>query len=585
MTAGLFDDSDLSHEIAHNTTFAALQWRNTSANYSSAAFSPRYTYLAYGHAWLNGSLPPFTTPEHALAPWAEVDFNSSMIKRNDTSSTKPDQLWIGPSILYEADLDCEEAVKRPVVVEGVGTIGYNLTSTNGVVGAVLWVPGVVDTNDTDLMSRLEDEVPGFSTFTYKNSQEMFASGAAYYSLAVMPNRYFQYSDRDKYEEFTDAMLYIWTSALPRDWNNTRMSSGSPGLTVIYCRPRFYSQPVNATVLMPSGVIKNVSPTADRVLVEQVDRSRLGELFSDLHVGNTGGDVNLTAYRNYFSSLVGLGYLPPTQPDNLSQVLRRFGGSVEVPRVQPKFLGESARWFPAFAFNTQRNETLDSLFDPRNLADMYRRALKLQFAMLCRDEWLNTFAEQVPATITREVKTRGFRMNENWCRGVQAAFAVLIALTMVMIAQLWGRRCTLDGEPNSLASALGILQRSPELAKQLESSEFNPMKVVRRALVRSGFRYRLGLEPGVGPRVDVLKDKDDIPVKILMEEPDEVLEGKSMEKGKRWLENQTTGALFAAFFFLMVATMIVLYVYDEIREGEHNKIPDGDGHDGRNVVML
>jgi hypothetical protein len=572
MTAGLFDDSDLSHEIAHNTTFAALQWRNTSANYSSATFSARYTYLAYGHAWLNGSLPPFTTPTYALAPWAEVDFNSSVIKRNDTDSAKLGQVWVGPSIRYEADLECDEAVKTPIVAEGVGTIGYNLTSPNGAVGEALWVPGVADTNDTDLMSRLEDVVPGFSAFVYKRSQDIFASGAAHYSLADMPNRYFEYSERDKYEEFMDSMIYIWTSALPRDWNNTRMGSGSRGLTAIYCRPRFYLQPVNATVLMPSGVIQNVSQTGDRILVEQVDRSRLGEFYSDLHVGNTGGEVNLTAYRNNFYSLVGLGYLPPTQPDNLSQVLRRFGGSVEVPRVQPKFLGEPARGFPAFAFNTQHNGTLDSLFDPQNLADMYRRALKLQFAMLCRDEWLNTLAEEVPATITREVKTRGFRMNENWCRGVQAAFAVLAALTIVMIVLLWERRCVLDGEPNSLASALGLLQRSPELAKQLENSEFNPMSVVRRVLVRSGFRYRLGLEPGVGPRVDVLKDEDGIPVKILMEEPDEVLESKGYDKNKRWLENPTTGAFFAAFFFLMLVTMIVLYVYDEIREGEHNKIP-------------
>ncbi|KAI5846634.1 hypothetical protein DFP73DRAFT_395169 [Morchella snyderi] len=570
MTAGLFDDSDLSREVPHNTTFSSLQWRNTSANYSSALFSPRYTYLAYSNAWLNGSLPPFTTPQYALAPWAEVDSNSSVIKRNDTGPANPDQVWIGPSILYEADLECEEAVRRPIMAEGFGTIGFNFTSPNGVVGTVFWLPNVVDTNDTDLMSRLEDVVPGFSTFVYKSSQEMYSSGAAHYSLSVKPNRYYQYSEMDKYEEFYESMIYIWTPALSRDWNNTRASgSGSRGLTAIYCRPRFYSQPVNATVLMPSGVIKNVSQTADRTPVEKVDSSRLSEFYDDMHLGNTGGQVNLTAYRNYFSLLVGFGYLPPTQPDNLSQVLRRFGGSVQVPRVQPKFMSDAARAFPAFALNTLHNETLDSLFDPQNLAAMYRRALKLQFAMLCRDEWLNTFADKVPTTIAREVKTRGFRMNENWCRGVQAGLAVLTALTIVMMVLLWGRRCALDGEPNSLASALGILQRSPELATQLDNSEFNPMSVVRRVLVRSGFRYRLGLEHGVGPRIEVLKkdsNEDGIAVKISMEEPDEMIQGKGINKSKRWLENPTTGALFAAFFFLMLVTMIVLYVYDGIREG-------------------
>lgn len=76
-------------------------------------------------------------------------------------------------------------------------------------------------------------------------------------------------------------------------------------------------------------------------------------------------------------------------------------------------------------------------------------------------------------------------------------AVMVALMIVLIVQ---RPCNLDGEPNSLAEALRLLDSRPELTTELQNSEFNDAKDLMNVFEEGRGLYRLDLIPEQGPRI-------------------------------------------------------------------------------------
>lgn len=93
LIAGIFDDAPLK-DLVPGVGFRAAIYPDGG---NSSTFSSGFMYVAYDYAWLNGTLPPFTTSTYALAP---VSPGSEIIR---------DEIWTADTVLYEADLVCNKS--------------------------------------------------------------------------------------------------------------------------------------------------------------------------------------------------------------------------------------------------------------------------------------------------------------------------------------------------------------------------------------------------------------------------------------------------------------------------------------------
>ncbi|RPB07099.1 hypothetical protein P167DRAFT_579648 [Morchella conica CCBAS932] len=191
-------------------------------------------------------------------------------------------------------------------------------------------------------------------------------------------------------------------------------------------------------------------------------SYLGDFFSTYHSGTSSRESAEAArkggFRDSIGNLVGLGYVFAASGRSDIKVLKRFGGTSDKPRVKTShFVYEQERALP-FALHSQTNSPLETLFDPGVLAAIYRSAFKIHFAAMCRLEpsLVRRPSDDASGIITSQSTVPVFKTNRRWCRGTQAGLftAAIPAIFMLLLGK--DRRCYLDGEPNSLASALGMV---------------------------------------------------------------------------------------------------------------------------------
>ncbi|KAI5847631.1 hypothetical protein DFP73DRAFT_583419 [Morchella snyderi] len=590
LTAGLFDNTFLTLAASDSTTHRLLRW---SFNYPSefdkyndtiGSYSSRHEYLAYNHGWLNGSLPPFTTAEYALSPWAAAE---SVLDGTQEEGAWPAgrgvEMWTGETVLYEADLVCEEAIPNPFYVDGYGLFGYNLSSaTTPYLSYPVWDVGLFNISSLDYPPELVNlsetgQIPVFDTWSYYKERERFQTGADWYALADLPTLRTPLT-----EEQTDVLkataVFMWAQAPPPISPGYNISVVAelgkrllpPRWSAIFCEPAYYSQPVTATVSMPSGAVENITRHGDRTVIPSANSSSVvGDLLRNLNNGLIRSEQQDPRYYDANGNLVGLGQLPQKPADSGSHLVRRFGGTEETMRVQAKSENLVQNGFPAFALHSVAgNDTLESLLDWQVLARVYGDALKLTFAMLCTDEWvLGRTEANATVVVERSWKVRGFAASVGWARGLQGVLAALAVMAAGLGLVGTRRRCELDGEPGSLGASLGVLERSEGVRELLVGVEFHRMSTVARMLRVAGMRYRLVLEEGMGPRVEVMKGGEGgvgegVLVKLEEMEADEE---KHREKAV-WPVSTGSAIFFISFFAVMLGLVVVLWVFVGVDRG-------------------
>lgn len=116
LIAGIFDDTQLPRLILDMAFRASLLPVTPESTLSGA-----FTYVAYHAEWLNGTFPPFTTPEYALLP-IEIELNAQ---------TFGVELWTADTILFEAELSCESTGAISITSSNDTGISANITSQDG----------------------------------------------------------------------------------------------------------------------------------------------------------------------------------------------------------------------------------------------------------------------------------------------------------------------------------------------------------------------------------------------------------------------------------------------------------------------
>lgn len=290
------------------------------------------------------------------------------------------------------------------------------------------------------------------------------------------------------------------------------------------------------------------------------------------------DAGAEEYRDSGGNLVGFGFRPDTLPNGDSYLRWVFGGRPEGLEAYFEELSEDGRsqssvyfdnvyTLPAYSVNGVGKEMLGGLMDEGVMEGVYGRGFKMLFAMAVARDFGG--GEEGTVVVRREVGTRGFRVSALSAMGAQVGFLLVVVMVTGLCVLNARRGCELDGESNSIAAALQILAASGEMCEGLENAEFYSEEEVQRLLLARGKRYKLILEEGHGPRIEVNRGDG---VKRVFEHRVEPWMG-----GRLWAMRTGTGIGLLAFFGLVAAVLTAVFCIARAQNGMNIASPGNDCH--------
>lgn len=473
LASGIFDDTMLDKTFTGPAKLSMIK----SLEGHSGPFSTEFTYAAYDYQWQNGTLPQFVTPTYTILPVRLTGMSTA------------DEIWTADTTLFEADLSCENAITTPIKAQNSNAVGLVLTSPlDNRHNCIIWDTGVDTWIACSNTTKLVDD-PTPERYDY------IPFAAPWTSLA------YHIGGND-----SETTMYLWASARESPTNSNSTKSLLPlQQTAIFCKASYSSESVTAVLAMPFGNIASVNRTGNRTPFTRPAG------FTQMINGAFGNYTDAPAqYMDSAGRVVGLGYRPELLPNVDTFLSRRLGhrppGAVykypsKTARSNSMVALENVYTLAAYALYNQTTESLADLLDPTVLAEMYRSELRLLFSLVVALELVDQEAT-VPITISREVHTMGFTVSNLWARGAQGALLVVALMVAILGVLNHGRRCELDGEPNSLAAALQLLAESPQLCAQVENAEFHTNVDLQRVLVGSGSYYKLSRGRERGPMIQV-----------------------------------------------------------------------------------
>lgn len=537
LIAGIFDDTALTKPMLGSATRSTIPPGVGDFN----RLSPAFTYTAYDYAWLNGSLPPFTTPTYSLLPV----LNDTGIHENET--------WTAETTQYAADLTCESAKAINVVRTNGSDIEITITAQDG---------GTVRVCDSSLFDKYLEpsgdvDISRCDTFT--------TFYTPWTSVATRVNP-------DSWNGGPATYMYGWMAGPDPGWESTLGASPVPrNITAIFCTTSYYSQPVMANFMMPSGQVINVTSKGNRTPFPEVNH------FEEIINGKLSKASIPDEYKED-GEPIAFGYLPDQLPNVNSQLRRWLGPRPDnlekhfPPVADDTFNAQSSsivyiedvHELPGFAlFNQRTPDTLGRLLDPEILAETYTDSLQLLFALAVAMEMVQDDIN--PVSVTRGVLVRGFRVNLLWARGAQGGLLVVV-VTVVALGLLVGRRpCKLDGEPNSLQVALRLLSVSPELCEEMEGAEFQGRAAMLKVFKQRAKRYTLELVPE--PKVQVTSGREP--------EESDILISNDQDPWQAEMRTLSTasGVGYILCFVVIAVLLVIAFVYSRAYNGKlDNDIP-------------
>ncbi|CCX08370.1 hypothetical protein FPQ18DRAFT_381258 [Pyronema domesticum] len=485
----------------------------------SAAFS----YAAYSAQYLNGKLPPFTTPDYGVLPF----------KPNDAIKTIPGELWHANTTIYEAGLNC-----TPGTVSTLPEMDEDGE----------WRGKQVQVSNADGSCKLiieSDWADKYSPYVGWMINERFIRYRSVLLYHYESDKIVQCSD----DKLKDIMVGFWgrliTPELTSDEDVSQfIKYGFNKTAVVFCYPKATAQDVEVTInpeFMDVQEIQRKEATKrdfdglnftywNNILVGQQSAALTGSfnLSTGMVIPKNRGSVwdsfrGATPVRKqYTGKFQGL-------PDHTSQLLRRpqfqtfledFGArpmpdQAEVwkpvkkrqllfdydPTKGPGLTGYIRpinTWIPnpnsLTAFGLTRQNNLEDLFDHDTLTKMFSTAYNYLFAVaigagltqydnsaLARRSVEDTLAQ-------RQYMQIGYVADLTWIRCSQIVLSVILAINTILMALLWNRKCNLSGDPGTLAS--GMASTDKRVLREFEDCEFMSEKELLALLKTKRYWYCL-----------------------------------------------------------------------------------------------
>lgn len=443
-----------------------------------------FTYLAYNYAWRNNTLPPFTTEEYALLPVVNM--------------TQMDQseMWITDTTIYGAKLRCDNA-----------SVDIRNTDERGVSIKISTVNGNYTVSLCDRRVKVQDEAQNNTSGCdlYTTFLTPWTSIAHQISDAAWGR------DNSASSRAEQTYMFAWASGANPDWDLNPKTSPTPrNLTALFCTTSYYSQAAKVNFTMPSGAVGSVDPNGPATPFTGIDN------FEKAVDGSFRPQLP-ERYKSSDNTVVGLGYAPQQLPNVDAQLYMRYGRRPEevqyliTPVADMSTPNESnssiymdnvygLSWY---VLANMTAGTLDNLLEPANLMKEYEIALKQWFAFALSIEIVEEGLHSGEShTVNRYRRAKGFTVAKMWARGAEAGVVAAILIATVLAVMIGRRTCNLDGEPNTLAAALRLLQASPNLCSVMEGSEYRTPAQIKAILEKGNRRFTLELVPEQGPEVTV-----------------------------------------------------------------------------------
>lgn len=445
-----------------------------------------FTYYAYNYAWRpNHTDAPFTTERYAVLPVV----NTTALGGRET--------WTTDTTVYDARLRCDTALTDISNTTERG-VSINITTTNRNYTVFLCdhrlkAADNATTQPTPRCDLYTTFLTPWTSIAYQIPDSDWGHANSVVSRAEQ------------------TYLFAWASGANPAWDLNPATSPTPrNITALFCTTSYFSQPASVSFAMPSGIVSIVAPHGPSTRftgIANFESAVAGSFKPGLPAdnGNSSDAVN------------GFGYEPQQLPNVDRQLIGRFGGRPAAvqflitpltERLTPGESNSSVYMDNVYALSwyvlaNMTAGTLDSLLDPETLASGYEKALQQWFALAVSIEMVDSRGPQEPHDVRRFGRAKGFKVSQLWARGAEAGIAAVVLIAVLLVVGVARRTCNLDGEPDTMAAALRLLDASPELCHEMEDAEFFTPDQIKIMFEQGNERFRLELVPGVGPKVVVV----------------------------------------------------------------------------------
>jgi hypothetical protein len=464
-----------------------------------------FSYIAYSHQYLNGSLPEFTQNDYAVLPFEPVK-NVSIF---------PEEDWTANSTIYRAHLNCTPGTVEffTSTVPGDSRV-HNQTRVSSADGDCTFLVGIPH-------GPLYSSYSPYSSLFYnkglfERELPVLNSDNAYNSSGCIPNT-----------ECKEGPIGLYNITCPKDdylfaffGRRTGAQEGADTgqwlkwdkASATFCLPVHQKQEAEVVVDASTHAIKTIKPFGSSTAFTDLDLEHWTNILTSFATSASNANFNVSERKRYPE----IGYASPSMgmagwslPEHTSELVtmstfQTLMENYKVPVPIGEFIDyqyvnytqpinvflELPRSIMAFAlgkFGQEQND-VEALLDPQNLGSIYSDAYAYLSAMLIQPELVNFDNDGSLAQAYRTYEATGYVVDAIWIRLLQAAFAVILALTLGLAAMLYRRKCDIGGDPGSIASAMSTVD--PCVLKDFEDAEFMDTKALTAVLMAKGHRYGL-----------------------------------------------------------------------------------------------
>lgn len=403
-----------------------------------------FTYSAFGIAWLNETLPPFMTPQYALAPFK--------LEKNGTDTSFASENVTANTRLYSVDINCEPATiftpENRSEVKGFPSItdSYFMSTT----GCRVPRPYGPTGNDTIGGVGVEEVKKYSSLYAGYNDENGYAN---YYMSQYCPRN----ASRTFFAAFTE--------------NKANESDPAKTPTVLFCNSTYYSQEVRATVGLPDNNVINMTALGAATALSN-------DLFN---VTDLEWQMTSSRQENYVRGEIP-GSVWPDQTERLSttDISLRVEGSI-IPLMAGLAIGAWGK------------DEYELLLEPEDLRQSYEAAYRILFARMMVEVLDSNFTESEPVTGVREYRTQAVVMVPAFTYLVEAFLGAIVVVCTVLLCISFLSPRKLRSDPASLAAVMSLVADDDAMLKRFSHLDYSKEKDMNKALEKE--RFRLAMDGG------------------------------------------------------------------------------------------
>jgi hypothetical protein len=483
LSSTLISKESVNRKLTLTFEPAGLLAAETQPDTLSTAFS----YVAYSHQYLNGTLPPFTTEDFAVLP----------LRPRSLVSVAKNETWVANSTLYEARLECT-----------AGTVEYR---------------------DDEGMSRLSNADGDCAFFLpdYDTAQAYSPYVSGIFNKDILKREvYMKRVGKANCTGEVDHVLIGFFGRTTAEFAKKMALTKFMNSSLVFCTPIHEQQQVEVTVDATTSALQSWRRIGEKTPFTGLDTEYWGDLLVSLAASASTEAFNITHDADALPKIT-TDFQSWRLPDHGSQLknmpqfqtLRdQYGSALRaVTQVGWDFDGDRQQPTNVYFINPQslspfglgKEANLESLFDStapgEALADMYDQAYRYLFAMAI-GSGLATFdgladnttlaARQVssvsPDTSGKRTFTQdGYVVDPVWVRVLQGVLGGVVMLNAILIGLTYNRSSELRGEPGSIASAMVHVDRS--VLHDFQDVEYRTSSQLKASLKAKGHLYCMKAE--------------------------------------------------------------------------------------------